>query len=56
MARYARGSNGGTGPIPWGDVVLAAIASVSWAMAGMAGTAALGLHLLGADSTGSWDR
>ncbi|MCX4535945.1 streptophobe family protein [Streptomyces sp. NBC_00841] len=54
MARYARGSRGGgTGHIPWGDVVLAAVASVSWAMAGMAGTAALGLHLLGADSAGS---
>ncbi|GAA3479833.1 streptophobe family protein [Streptomyces yanii] len=54
MARYARGSgDGSTGRIPWGDVVLAAIASVSWAMAGMAGTAALGLHLLGADSAGA---
>ncbi|MEV0492890.1 streptophobe family protein [Streptomyces atratus] len=51
MARYGRG--GGTGRIPWGDVVVAAIASVSWAMAGMAGTAALGLHLLGADSAGA---
>ncbi|MER6998337.1 streptophobe family protein [Streptomyces sp. NPDC000410] len=39
--------------IPWGDVILASIAAVSWAMAGMAGTAALGLHLLGADSSGS---
>ncbi|MGW3660125.1 streptophobe family protein [Streptomyces sp. NPDC005151] len=54
MARYARGNGGGsTGRIPWGDVVLASIASVSWAMAGMAGTAALGLHLLGADSAGA---
>ncbi|MFD7446239.1 streptophobe family protein [Streptomyces sp. NPDC059909] len=39
--------------VPWGDVVLASIAAVSWAMAGMAGTAALGLHLLGADASGS---
>ncbi|WP_346771898.1 streptophobe family protein [Streptomyces sp. JH14] len=33
--------------------MLAAIASVSWAMVAMAGTAALGLHLLGADSAGA---
>jgi hypothetical protein len=39
--------------VPWGDVLLSAIASVSWALIGMAGTAALGLHLLKADSTGS---
>ncbi|MGW1882077.1 streptophobe family protein [Streptomyces sp. NPDC001970] len=39
--------------MPWGDVVLASIAAVSWATAGMAGTAALGLHLLGADASGS---
>ncbi|WP_406461305.1 streptophobe family protein [Streptomyces sp. NBC_01622] len=39
--------------VPWGDVLLSAIASVSWALIGMAGTAALGLHLLGADATGS---
>ncbi|WP_369245610.1 streptophobe family protein [Streptomyces sp. R41] len=39
--------------VPWGDVLLSAIASVSWALIGMAGTAALGLHLLGADSAGS---
>ncbi|MFJ9906401.1 streptophobe family protein [Streptomyces sp. NPDC101152] len=43
---------GGT-RVPWGDVVLSAIASVSWALIGMAGTAALGLHLLQADSAGS---
>jgi hypothetical protein len=43
---------GGT-RVPWGDVVLSAIASVSWAFIGMAGTAALGLHLLQADSAGS---
>lgn len=39
--------------MPWGDVLLSAIASVSWALIGMAGTAALGLHLLEADSAGS---
>jgi hypothetical protein len=36
--------------VPWIDVLLSSIAAVSWALAGMAGTAALGLHLLGADS------
>ncbi|MFH8446763.1 streptophobe family protein [Streptomyces sp. NPDC018026] len=39
--------------VPWGDVLLSAIASVSWALIGMAGTAALGLHLLDADAAGS---
>ncbi|MGW6795407.1 streptophobe family protein [Streptomyces chartreusis] len=39
--------------LPWGDVVLSAIAAVSWALIGMAGTAALGLHLLEADSASS---
>ncbi|USQ87516.1 streptophobe family protein [Streptomyces phaeoluteigriseus] len=39
--------------VPWLDVVLSAIAAVSWALIGMAGTAALGLHLLGADTAGS---
>ncbi|MGW3634186.1 streptophobe family protein [Streptomyces sp. NPDC005122] len=39
--------------VPWGDVLLAAIASVSWALIAMAGTAALGLHLVGADEAGS---
>ncbi len=39
--------------VPWGDVLLSAIASVSWALIGMAGTAALGLHLLDADAEGS---
>lgn len=38
---------------PWTDVLLSAIASVSWALIGMAGTAALGLHLLRADAAGS---
>ncbi|WP_461014109.1 streptophobe family protein [Streptomyces daliensis] len=35
------------------DVLLTAVASVTWSFAGMAGTAALGLHLLGADAAGS---
>lgn len=39
--------------VPWGDVLLSAIASVSWALIAMAGTAALGLHLVGADAAGS---
>ncbi|MEU7664422.1 streptophobe family protein [Streptomyces lincolnensis] len=39
--------------LPWGDILLSAIAAVSWALIGMAGTAALGLHLLGADTTAS---
>ncbi|MFF4763870.1 streptophobe family protein, partial [Streptomyces sp. NPDC001292] len=39
--------------LPWPDVLLSAIASVSWALIGMTGTAALGLHLLRADAAGS---
>ncbi|MEV5960060.1 streptophobe family protein, partial [Streptomyces sp. NPDC051987] len=39
--------------LPWADVLLSAIAAVSWALMGMAGTAALGLHLLRADAAGS---
>ncbi|MFJ5528199.1 streptophobe family protein [Streptomyces sp. NPDC093261] len=39
--------------LPWADVLLSAIASVSWALIAMAGTAALGLHLLQADAAGS---
>ncbi|WP_425578683.1 streptophobe family protein [Streptomyces cremeus] len=46
------GGNGRVG-MRWGDVLLASIAAVSWALVGMAGTAALGLHLLGADAAGS---
>ncbi|WP_433888646.1 streptophobe family protein [Streptomyces sp. CA-111067] len=38
---------------PWPSVLLSAVASVSWAFLGMAGVAALGLHLLGADAAGS---
>ncbi|MCH0573314.1 hypothetical protein I3F60_29430, partial [Streptomyces sp. MUM 136J] len=39
--------------VPWGDVVLSAVTAVSWALIGMAGTAALGLHLLRADAAGA---
>ncbi|MFI0267182.1 streptophobe family protein [Streptomyces luteogriseus] len=39
--------------VPWGDVLMSAVAAVSWALIGMAGTAALGLRLLEADSAGS---
>ncbi|WP_258314792.1 streptophobe family protein, partial [Streptomyces sp. Act143] len=39
--------------LPWGDILLTAIVAVSWALIGMAGVAALGLHLLGADATAS---
>ncbi|MEU9072715.1 streptophobe family protein [Streptomyces sp. NPDC048306] len=38
--------------VPWGDVLLSAVASVSWALIGMAGTAVLGLRLLDADAAG----
>ncbi|OIJ84870.1 hypothetical protein BIV25_45540, partial [Streptomyces sp. MUSC 14] len=41
------------GRVPWADVLLSAVTAVSWASAGMAGTAALGLHLLQADGAGS---
>ncbi|MDQ0403002.1 streptophobe family protein [Streptomyces sp. NPDC000349] len=47
------GSEGYAAGVPWGDVLLTAIAAVSWALIGMAGTAALGLHLLDADAAGS---
>ncbi|WP_432139979.1 streptophobe family protein [Streptomyces sp. bgisy154] len=58
------GASGGTGVegpgraefdegVPWGDVLLSAVAAVSWALIGMAATAALGLHLLEADTAGS---
>ncbi|MFG2572197.1 streptophobe family protein [Streptomyces sp. NPDC048481] len=39
--------------VPWADVLPAAVAAVSWALIAMAGTAALGLHLLDADAAGS---
>ncbi|MBO1335161.1 hypothetical protein J3486_28420 [Streptomyces sp. VRA16 Mangrove soil] len=43
----------GAPAIRWGDVLLSAVAAVSWAFIGMAGVAALGLHLLEADAAGS---
>ncbi|MFF3514549.1 streptophobe family protein [Streptomyces sp. NPDC002573] len=43
----------GGGRLPWTDLLLSAIASVSWALIGMAGTAGLGLHLLRADAASS---
>ncbi|MEU0744547.1 streptophobe family protein, partial [Streptomyces sp. NPDC006134] len=52
-ASTSTGTAGHGAKVPWGDVVLSAIASVSWALIGMAGTAALGLHLLRADTAGS---
>ncbi|MGV9250147.1 streptophobe family protein [Streptomyces sp. NPDC003697] len=39
--------------LPWRDILPAAITSVSWALSGMAATAAVGAHLLGMDSGGS---
>ncbi|MFI6340058.1 streptophobe family protein [Streptomyces sp. NPDC050535] len=47
------GTTGHGRGMPWGDVLLSAVAAVSWALIGMAGTAALGLHLLGADTASS---
>ncbi|WP_217235847.1 streptophobe family protein [Streptomyces sp. AC555_RSS877] len=51
-SRSVETTKSGTG-LPWGDILLSAIAAVSWALIGMAGTAALGLHLLEADAAGS---
>ncbi|MBL1102561.1 streptophobe family protein [Streptomyces coffeae] len=45
------GSDGGR--LPWGHATLAAISAVSWAFLAMAGIAALGLHLIGADGAGA---
>ncbi|MEU8824032.1 streptophobe family protein [Streptomyces sp. NPDC048636] len=39
--------------LPWGHALLTAIAAVSWAFLAMAGIAALGLHLIGADGAGA---
>ncbi|SMQ15344.1 hypothetical protein SAMN06272771_1673 [Streptomyces sp. Ag82_O1-12] len=39
--------------VPWGDVLMSAVAAVSWALIGMAGAAALGLRMLEADAAGS---
>ncbi|MDK1346160.1 streptophobe family protein [Streptomyces sp. 378] len=47
------GRTSGHARVPWGDVLLSAVAAVSWALIGMAGTAALGLRLLEADTAGS---
>ncbi|KOT38244.1 membrane protein [Streptomyces caelestis] len=44
---------GRDGRVPWVDVVMSAVAAVSWALIGMAGTAACGLWLLDADAAGS---
>ncbi|MDR3032527.1 MAG: streptophobe family protein, partial [Kitasatospora sp.] len=43
---------GGPGQVRWGGVFASALAAVSWAYLLMAGIAALGLHLLGADAVG----
>ncbi|MFF7895547.1 streptophobe family protein [Streptomyces sp. NPDC007907] len=47
------GTAKGHARVPWGDVLMSAVAAVSWALIGMAGTAALGLRLLEADAAGS---
>ncbi|MFJ4280114.1 streptophobe family protein [Streptomyces massasporeus] len=47
------GTAGDDARVPWGDVLMSAVAAVSWALIGMAGTAALGLRLLDADAAGS---
>ncbi|MEU6178282.1 streptophobe family protein [Streptomyces coeruleorubidus] len=39
--------------VPWVDVLMSAVAAVSWALIGMASTAALALRLLEADAAGS---
>ncbi|MEJ8644898.1 hypothetical protein WKI68_33880 [Streptomyces sp. MS1.HAVA.3] len=39
--------------IRWGDVLLSAVAAVGWSLIVMAGVAASGLHLLGADAAGA---
>ncbi|MEV0409227.1 streptophobe family protein [Streptomyces sp. NPDC050448] len=38
--------------IRWGDTILSGVAATGWALVVMAGVAALGLHLLGADAAG----
>ncbi len=52
-ASASAGTDGYGVKVPWGDVVLSAIAAVSWALIGMAATAAVGLRLLDADAAGS---
>jgi hypothetical protein len=46
------GASGG-GRMRWGHPLLAAITAVSWSFVAMAGVAALGLHLVGADAAGA---
>ncbi|MFE1458713.1 streptophobe family protein [Streptomyces sp. NPDC058735] len=53
-AAAGAGAAGDGARVPWGDVLVSAVAAVSWALIGMAGTAALGLRLLEADAAGSW--
>ncbi|MEG8280076.1 streptophobe family protein [Streptomyces sp. AHA2] len=52
-AAAGAGTERGHARVPWGDALVSAVAAVSWALIGMAGTAALGLRLLGADAAGS---
>jgi hypothetical protein len=47
------GSVGHDRRVPVGEVLLSSVAAVSWALIGMAGVGALGLHLLDADATAS---
>ncbi|AZM63051.1 MULTISPECIES: streptophobe family protein [unclassified Streptomyces] len=47
------GAAGAGTRVPWVDVLVSAVAAVSWSLIGMAGTAALGLRLLDADAAGS---
>ncbi|MFD8379598.1 streptophobe family protein [Streptomyces sp. NPDC059679] len=46
-------SASGSGRVRPGEVLLSTVAAVSWAFLAMAGVAALGLHLVGADSAGA---
>ncbi|MFG3493383.1 streptophobe family protein [Streptomyces sp. NPDC047928] len=48
--RRGRGGAIRRGGIDWGGVLSASVAAVGWALVGMAGTAALGLRLLEADT------
>ncbi|WP_308288912.1 streptophobe family protein [Streptomyces humicola] len=49
----APGLAGPRRPVPWVSALATAVASVGWAFVGMTAVAALGLHLLGADTQGS---
>ncbi|WP_245881900.1 streptophobe family protein, partial [Streptomyces milbemycinicus] len=46
-------SASGSGRVRPAEVLLSTVAAVSWAFLAMAGVAALGLHLVGADSAGA---